>query len=520
VLFNRFGNVIIRVFYALLPKKVREKVRSSIFLKILYFSIITIVLIGSITHIGAYRYNTIKSRKDLVSKCNSVADRVAHTIADPAWHYSRNQVITILDLEKNDKDIVGVVFSDMRKDFDGFTVGSVKNERFTAVDQSVWNDPARRPPIYHVTTRMVSRDGVVFGKVTVYVTDYFINRDIFFMIFMKTVSGILTVTLSVIIISVIFKTNIIRPAIDLNSVMHRFRKRDFNARAEIVDHDEIGSIAVNFNAMADTLEHYNASLENLVNERTIQLFQAEKMASLGEFVAGIVHDINTPVGICVTTISYLIDQTRKTLADYSAGSITPADLERRIAGHGNSLEIALKNLEKISALVLSFKKITSDRYIEEKRTFRVREYLDDIFTSLRPKFRGQNHTIDTRCVETLAIETFPGSFSQIIMNLTINSLTHAFDTEENGEIMIEALAKDHDFILTYSDNGKGILPDNIDHIFDPFFTTKRETGGTGLGLSIVQSAITQIMGGTITCVSSPGKGTSFTICIPGSIRSS
>jgi signal transduction histidine kinase len=508
------------MFYAFLPQKARNKVRSSIFLKTLYFSIITIVLIGTITHIGAYRYNTIKSRKDLVSKCDSVADRVAHTIADPAWQHSRNQVIVILDLEKNDRDIVGVVFSDLRGEHDGFTVGSVKNERFAAVDQSVWSDPARRPPIFHVTTRMVSRDGVVFGKVTVYTTDYFINREIHFMILMKTMSGTLTVALSMMIISVIFKTNIIKPAIDLNSVMRRFRKRDFNARAEIADHDEIGSIAANFNAMADTLVHYNASLENLVNERTIQLFQAEKMASLGEFVAGIVHDINTPVGICVTTISYLIDQTKKTMDEYSTGSLTTTGLERHIAGLGNSLEIALKNLEKISDLVLSFKKITSDRYIEEKRTFRVREYLDDIFTSLHPKLRGLNHTIDIRCAETLAIETYPGSFSQIIMNLTINSLVHAFDTGVEGEITIEALAKERDFILTYRDNGKGIPSDNIDHIFDPFFTTKRETGGTGLGLSIVQSAITQIMGGTITCISSQGKGTSFTICIPDAVRSS
>jgi len=152
--------------------------------------------------------------------------------------------------------------------------------------------------------------------------------------------------------------------------------------------------------------------------------------------------------------------------------------------------------------------------------FQVRDYLDDIFTSLRPKFRGQKHTVDIRCAETLSIETYPGSFSQIIMNFTVNSLIHAFDTGEQGTITIEALAKDRDFILIYSDNGKGIFSDDIDHIFDPFFTTKRGNGGTGLGLSIVQSAITQIMGGTITCESSPGKGTSFTICIPGSVISS
>ncbi|HEY1405040.1 MAG TPA: HAMP domain-containing sensor histidine kinase, partial [Spirochaetota bacterium] len=513
-------DAILSFFETLLPESWREKVRKSLFQKMFVATIITLSISVILSFIGSFLYNVHEMHRNLRIRCDRIAERVAHTITDPAWDLARDQMMTILDLENIDHDVAGIIYSDFKGDVGSFSIGSVDDNNYHMTSLPVWNDPDRRPDIYCVSTKMVRRESIAFGKVTVYMTDHFVLHNLIVSLIFRTIIDILMTIIIVLVILAFFKRRIIDPVRDINTMITRFQNRDFSARALISDPDEIGALAMSFNAMADTIQHHSENLEKLVDERTGQLFHAEKMASLSEFVASIAHDINTPVGICLTTVSFIADQTKRSMTEFSDGSMSRSDLEKHYATLGEALTLMQSNLEKTRDLVQSFKKLTSDRYIEERQKFNVLHYLNDIMITLRPKLRKTKHVVRIVCDDKLTIETYPGNFSQVIMNFVVNSLTHAFDGNNNGVISIEAKDDAGDFVLSYSDNGKGIPREYIERIFDPFFTTRRDKGGTGLGLSIAQKVVTKIMGGTIECTSTPGVETLFRIRIPKAVRTS
>jgi len=260
-------------------------------------------------------------------------------------------------------------------------------------------------------------------------------------------------------------------------------------------------------------EELQLALENL---RLAQrhLVESEKMAALGGLVAGISHEINTPVGVGVTAASVLEDETRRLATLYREGQMKKADLEQFISVSGQSSRMILKNLERAAELINSFKQVAVDQATESRRRFKVKAYLEEIFTSLRPvlKKRGASFAID--CAEEIEIESYPGLLSQIVSNLVMNALTHAFDGKPGGKIRIVVRKPGDRLELEFSDDGKGMSADVLAKIFDPFFTTNRSAGGSGLGLHIVYNLITQTLKGNIVCRSQPGQGTTFAIHWP------
>ena len=174
----------------------------------------------------------------------------------------------------------------------------------------------------------------------------------------------------------------------------------------------------------------------------------------------------------------------------------------------------LSNLKRAAELIRSFKQVAVDRSTEDRRVFHLRAYLDEILMSLRPHLKKTEHTVSVICDPKLIMDSYPGALSQIITNLVMNSLVHAFEPGEAGRITISA-AQDRDQVqINYADNGKGIPNENLDKIFEPFYTTRRGRGGTGLGLHILYNLVTQKLGGTVRCESTPGQGTSFTLLLP------
>jgi signal transduction histidine kinase len=151
---------------------------------------------------------------------------------------------------------------------------------------------------------------------------------------------------------------------------------------------------------------------------------------------------------------------------------------------------------------------------EEKRRFHLREYIDDVLLSLRPKFRNTQYQITVHCSEKLVMTSYPGVFSQIFTNFIMNSLQHGFQESGKGEIRIDAYTKDEVLHLTYADNGRGVEPDHLSKIFNPFFTTSGSQGGSGLGMFIVHNLITQKLHGTISYESQPEAGVTFSIEVP------
>lgn len=285
---------------------------------------------------------------------------------------------------------------------------------------------------------------------------------------------------------------------------------------------------INRNNAEEALKRLNEDLEKRVKERTIeleksldnlqktknQLVQSEKLASLGVLVSGVAHEINTPVGVAVTATSHLTDSTENYLELYRQGELKKTDLEQLFSTVIDTSKMIMKNLKRAAEQINSFKKVAVDQTSGEKRKFNIKDYMKDILDSLNPKLKYYSHQVDVICDENIEILSYPGAYSQIITNLILNSITHAFENIENGQITILFEKDDGQLKFIYKDNGLGISEENITKIYDPFFTTKRGDGGTGLGMNIVYNLVTCTLGGTIECKSEIGKGVEFTMVLP------
>jgi PAS domain S-box-containing protein len=245
-----------------------------------------------------------------------------------------------------------------------------------------------------------------------------------------------------------------------------------------------------------------------------QLIQAEKMATLGELVAGVTHEINTPLGVGVTAASHLEANTREIEQLFSNNSITRSALEKYLRVARETSEIILRNLQRASDHIKGFKQVAVDQTHEERRRFTLKPYLEDVLKSLHPKIKNSGHRVTVTCPPNLELYSYPGVFSQIISNFVMNSLVHGFEQMSHGEIQIELTEEEDHLVLRYQDNGKGMDQETQDRIFDPFFTTKRGQGGSGLGMHIVYNLVTQQLSGQITCESSPNNGVHFLLRIP------
>jgi PAS domain S-box-containing protein len=266
----------------------------------------------------------------------------------------------------------------------------------------------------------------------------------------------------------------------------------------------------------DNLEKANAKLEHSLAElsRTQEeLLLSEKLAALGSLVAGVAHEINTPLGIGVTASSFLSDRIAELDRLLSKGELKKSDLERFLADGKESSASTLTNLNRAAGLISSFKQVAADQSSEMPRQFNLHDYVDEVLLSLRPKFKNTGHIVENTCPD-LEIYSYPGAFVQIITNLLTNALTYAFDPRETGHIEIGATVNGPNLEFTFSDDGAGIPESIADRIFEPFVTTRRGSGGTGLGLHIVFNIVNKVLGGAIRFTTGPRQGTSYTITIP------
>jgi signal transduction histidine kinase len=245
------------------------------------------------------------------------------------------------------------------------------------------------------------------------------------------------------------------------------------------------------------------------------LVQAEKMAALGSLVAGVAHEINTPIGTALTSASHLAERTTAHIELFEAGKLKKSDLERYFGLARETCQLMLTNVERAAQLVQSFKQISVDQTSAERRRFDLRVYIDEILVSLRPRLKRTPHRVEVECPADILVDSYPGALSQTLTNLIMNSLTHAFDDGRVGRIAIQVTEPTVDEIeITYTDNGVGIPKPNLSRIFEPFFTTKRGAGGSGLGLHIVFNLVTQTLGGSIRAATGEDGGASFVVRFP------
>jgi PAS domain S-box-containing protein len=254
------------------------------------------------------------------------------------------------------------------------------------------------------------------------------------------------------------------------------------------------------------------SLSSL-KETQDQLVESEKMASLGGLVAGVAHEINTPLGIGVTTTSYLDQKIDEMLEKYENETITRADFEKFLHVSKESATSSLLNLTRASELIHSFKQVAADQSSESRREFELKSYLDEILLSLHSMYKKSGHEV-TIYGEEIELKSYPGAIMQIMTNLLNNALQHGFEKKKNGKIMITTSRRDGMAVIKFADDGAGMNEYVLKRIYEPFFTTKRSQGGAGLGMHVVYNLVNRTLGGTIQCSSTQGQGTVFNISIP------
>ncbi|GAB3447831.1 GAF domain-containing protein [Massilia solisilvae] len=271
----------------------------------------------------------------------------------------------------------------------------------------------------------------------------------------------------------------------------------------------------------DRLEHQNAALNQALNQlqqAQSELVRQEKLASLGRLVAGVAHEINTPLGICVTATSHLVQELKLTREELEAGEMTEESLQAFFDVVDQSLRIMTTNTQRAAALVRSFKQVAVDQSSDDLRSFNLGAYLHEVLLSLQPKLKGRPVKVDVQCPPDLVLDSFPGAVSQIVTNMLVNSLVHGYERDQAGTISIRARRDGETVTLDYADDGAGMDQDTLAKLFDPFFTTKRGSGGSGLGAHILYNLATGPLGGTVRAESEPGKGLRYQLKFPRSRR--
>mgnify|MGYP000459927264 CR=1 FL=1 len=334
-----------------------------------------------------------------------------------------------------------------------------------------------------------------------------------------------------------------------SEVQHIAKTKNYLARLEVMPYQEVDMLARNINILLSRTEKHNAKLQRseqqgqeriqeletkIVNRTSAlkesnqellstleklhqfqdQLVESGKMASLGDMVAGVAHEVNTPIGLGVTASTLLSDRLLEMKEHFDNKTLKSSQLKRFFNEGQENVGIIYRNLKRAAELISSFKKVAVDQSSEDIRQFSMSQLINEVLLTLAPQIRVTPYNVEVDCPEDLTVWSKPGPINQILINLILNAILHAFDGKESGTISI-AVTKDNDEMnILFKDNGNGIDQTIRNKIFEPFITTKRGSGGSGLGLHLVYNLITQALDGSITIESEKNEGTQFIISFP------
>ncbi|MDP3846238.1 MAG: ATP-binding protein [Pseudomonas sp.] len=267
-------------------------------------------------------------------------------------------------------------------------------------------------------------------------------------------------------------------------------------------------------ALSQSNQELNGALANL-QQAQHGLVQSEKLAALGSLVAGIAHELNTPIGNSVMAASTLQDHTKAMLSAVTEGALRRSMLDQFVADSQTTCDILNRNLRRASELISSFKQVAVDQTGAQRRSFQLTEVVNEIIITLGPSLKKTPFLLESHIDGSLWLDSYPGALGQILVNLINNAVLHAFADRDHGLIVLRAYASQPGWLeLTVTDNGSGISAEHLPRIYDPFFTTKLGQGGSGLGLNIVHNLATGTLGGRLEVASQVNWGTRFTLALP------
>ncbi|MEQ8332348.1 PAS domain-containing protein [Nisaea sp.] len=296
----------------------------------------------------------------------------------------------------------------------------------------------------------------------------------------------------------------------------REQVRDFEARRNVTGTEgyyRISAIPLFKNGVFEGYAGASTDISELHQTRE-SLVESERMASLGSMVAGIAHEINTPVGICVTAGTAVLRSAQLLQEGIAAGGLKRSEFDAGLKTIIEGMNLVESNLARAARLISSFKSVAVDQTSEAERSFNLVAYLQDITDSLSPHLNPRNVSVVIAGPDDMVLKSYPGAFAQIVTNLVMNSLLHGFAGRDRGNIVVEVSEESGLGELRYTDDGIGMDEETVKRIFDPFFTTKRGQGGSGLGMHILFNLVSQVLRGTVRCRSTPGEGVEVSIRFP------
>lgn len=346
-------------------------------------------------------------------------------------------------------------------------------------------------------------------------TSNHLNRILYLGIILGTLTVGFTIAMAL-VVSIPIKRS-------LKDLLHSIKdiasgEADFTKRINKTSNDELGDLVESFNTFTEKLEGDYTELEEAhknLKETQEKLIEAEKMASLGGLVAGVAHEINTPIGTAYTT-STAIEGAFK-MVDLEAQELDQVKTKKVLKKISKGFPLIINNLQRASELIKSFKQVSVDQHTDTLRDINLYEYILDLTNSLKYEYHKNFHTLILPEPTYEFIKTYPGAIGQIVTNLVMNSVKHGFKGLESKEISIDLLYFESGVKIVYKDNGRGMTDEVLKKVFDPFFTTDKQDG-TGLGMNVVYNLISHKLNGTIEIESAPNQGVSIEIVLPKSIK--
>jgi two-component system, NtrC family, sensor kinase len=450
--------------------------------------------------------------------------RLAISLPRPLWDLSPASAQRILAAEMLPKEVLAILVIDL--DGQQFAQASRDKNSKLLKQWSANKGPYLSRPIYRdMDEPQATTTSNLIGKVTVYFTREHIDTALRTNI-RRRVLEILVIDLILLLALTISLRMVFIPLAQLRDALFALSRHDGDEVEELVEtqRSEFGEVVQGFNQTQRKLKRIMARRRQ-AEEATQQAFadlqaaqtsllQSEKMACLGGLVAGVAHEINTPVGIVLTSASVLNDATLNLQKSISNGAIRKSEVIQYLETAQQASQLIMSNAERAATLIQSFKQVAVDQTSELRREYKLKEYIDEITSSLHPALKQGGAQVTVICHKDIVLEGYPGAMAQVLTNLTMNALAHAFIAGDKGQIEILAEQIGPSVRMMFKDNGKGIPEDHLGKIFDPFFTTRRGQGGTGLGLNIVFNIINKQFGGTIEVLSKPNHGTSFILLFP------
>ncbi|MFZ6813304.1 sensor histidine kinase [Undibacterium sp. Rencai35W] len=493
-------------------KKTRLSIQIAILLGILAGLILPALLSGWIVIWGKERHLAVEQQKlDL----QRITNTLALNLRDPVWNKNPSAIKDLVEAAFTSPDINKIeIFEGNKsiflKDLSSRKIGSVVT-----------------------TAQPILYQGELLGRVEVALDSGYLDAD--FLRRIKNYSGsiALQVIFSLIIILILLYYRFVKPLHQLAIDADRLALGNFSTPIRWARDDELGYLAERLEITRNTLNqllaelaekntqlHHellerkkteqlildlNESLERKVEVRTQELNQSqselvrsEKLAALGSLVAGIAHELNTPIGNALLVSTSFLDRSQKFSEMYQAGLIKRSSLEDYSANSIEAGQLIIQNLNNAAELISSFKQVAVDQSSDKRRRFDTKSFINEVLATLHHLIKKTPHKIEVELEADIIMDSYPGALGQVITNFFTNALSHGFESDAAGLIRIQVRnLSDKELELSFSDNGSGIAPENINRIFDPFFTTKFGQGGSGLGLNIVYNIVHDILGGTI-----------------------